>query len=272
VLNRDGLLELHAFDSFVALTASGVGGGSLVYSDLMVQPDDTFFKYFPAEISAEEMAPFYDRVRGTLHPSPMPERPPRTAVFERAVRSAGMPAARYPDLAVAWPSPDDTDRKASSSIFGCEYPGKRSMDRTYVPLALRYGADVRSLCEVVAVDRSRRGYRVRWLDHQAGTHAHADAQVVVLAAGTFGSLRLLYSARRDHSLEMPSALGRHFSLGGDMAASVAGFAGAGESGFGPCVGAAVFVQRHGEHRAPDLRGWCFSRCPADPGTTAPPRA
>lgn len=248
LLNRDGLLELHVFDRFVALTASGVGGGSLVYSDLMVEPDATFFKYFPAEISAEEMAPFYERVRQTLHPSPLPDRPPRTAVFERAVRSAGMPAARYPDLAVAWPSADDMNRKASSSIFGCEYPGKRSMDRTYVPLALSHGADVRSLCEVVVIERLRRGYRVRWLDHQARTNAHADAQVVVLAAGTFGSLRLLYSARQAHALEMPPALGRHFSLGGDMMASVAGFPGAGESEFGPCVGAAVFVERHGEHR------------------------
>jgi cholesterol oxidase len=122
------------------------------------------------------------------------------------------------------------------------------MDRTYMPLALGAGAEVRALCEVVSLQRTIHGYRVDWLDHGAGRRGHAEAALVVLAAGTFGTLRLLFSARRDHLLDLPPSLGRRFSLGGDMMGSISGFVGAGESEFGPCVGAAVFVERDGQHR------------------------
>jgi cholesterol oxidase len=65
----------------ITLTASGVGGGSLIYADVQTQPDDAFLDHFPAEISAAEMGPYYQRVREVLQPSPLPERPSRTAVF-----------------------------------------------------------------------------------------------------------------------------------------------------------------------------------------------
>jgi cholesterol oxidase len=249
VLSRDGLLELHLFDRLVALTASGVGGGSLIYADVLVEPDPAFFKYFPAEISAEEMRPYYQRVRETLRPSPLPERPRRTAVFERAVASAGLPPPQHPDLAVAWPPADTTSgRLASSILFGCEHAGKQSLDKTYVPLALRHGTDVRALSEVVRLERTRLGYRVTWLDHVARRHCHAAAPVVVIAAGTLGTLRLLSFAREQHSLALPSALGQRFSGGGDMMAFLDRFPGAGDSPYGPCVGAGIFVERNGEHR------------------------
>ena len=72
LLNRGGLLEIHRFARLIALTASGVGGGSLIYADVQAQPEDRFFDYFPAEISAQEMAPYYQRVRQMLQPSPLP--------------------------------------------------------------------------------------------------------------------------------------------------------------------------------------------------------
>lgn len=249
VLNRDGLLEVHLFDQLAALTASGMGGGSLIYADVLVEPDAAFFQYFPAEITAEEMRPYYRRVRETLRPSPLPERPPRTAVFERAAAFAGLPQAQYPDLAVAWPSADTAGiQPASSILFGCEHPGKRSLDKTYVSLALSRGADVRELCEVVALERTRRGYRVHWLDHAARRRGHADAPVVVVAAGTLGTLRLLFSSHANHALTLPLSFGRGFSVGGDMMAFLYRFPGAGESPYGPCVGAGIFTERDGEHR------------------------
>ncbi|MDQ4129753.1 MAG: FAD-dependent oxidoreductase, partial [Actinomycetota bacterium] len=58
-LQRDGLWEWHAFDRLHVLTASGVGGGSLVYTNIQEQPEDDFFRAFPPELSAEEMRPYY---------------------------------------------------------------------------------------------------------------------------------------------------------------------------------------------------------------------
>jgi hypothetical protein len=37
-----GLLELHAFERLDLVTGSGVGGGSLIYTNVLEAPDDEF--------------------------------------------------------------------------------------------------------------------------------------------------------------------------------------------------------------------------------------
>jgi len=251
VFNRGGLLAIHRSQRLTAVTASGVGGGSLIYADVQAQPDGAFFDYLPAEISDAEMHPYYQRVREALRPSPLPDRPARTVAFERAVASCGFAPVFRPELAVAWPPADATGRarRSSSYLLGCEYPGKRSLDRTYIPQAIGRGADVRSLSEVVALERGAGGYRVHWVDHAARRRYWAEAPLVVVAAGTLGTLRLLFAARdRDRSLQLPPALGRGFSVGGDMMMTVYDSPAAGESGYGPCPGAGILVAEDGELR------------------------
>lgn len=226
-------------------------GRSLIYADVQMQPDDAFFDHFPAEISAEEMRPYYQRVRQMLQPSPSPERPARTAVFERAVAAYGLPPAGHPDLAVAWPPTGTAGSPPPSTSFllSCDYPGKRSLDRTYLPLALRRGAELRSLSEAVALEGISTGYRVHWLDHADRRRYWAEAPLVVLAAGTFGTLRLLFTARdRDRTLALPAALGHRFSVGGDVLTLISRSPEAKDSPYGPCPGAALLVEQDGLHR------------------------
>lgn len=250
LLNRGGLLEIHRFARLTAVTASGVGGGSLIYADVQAQPDERFFDSFPAEITAQEMRPHYQRVCETLQPSPLPDRPARTVAFQRIAAACGLPPAFPADLAVAWPPADaGPARRASSYLLGCPYPGKRSLDKTYVAQAIGCGAEVRSLSEVTALERNAAGYRVHWTDHATRRRWWADAPLVVVAAGTLGTLRLLFAARdRDRSLELPPSLGHRFSVGADMMVVVDDSPDAGESSYGPCPGAGVPVAQDGEHR------------------------
>lgn len=101
-LHRDGLYEFHIFDRLTCAVASGVGGGSLVYTNMQVQPEDDFFDAFPAEITADEMRPHYESVREMLQPRPTPDRPTKAGAFERALQEAGLGEAIYPDLAIAF--------------------------------------------------------------------------------------------------------------------------------------------------------------------------
>lgn len=59
---------------------------------------------------------------------------------------------------------------------------------------------------------------MRWIDHRTGQEHEQHAPTLVLAAGTLGTLRLLYQARdRDRTLPgLPAALGRHFYPNGDV--------------------------------------------------------
>ena len=231
LLFRDGFLEVHRFEHLTAVTSSGVGGGSLHYTNIMAEPTAEFFDAYPDEITGEAMHPYFERVREMLRPSPIPHPAEKDRVFAEAVAAAGLPAAEYPELAVAWGKDPDRPEKVvnaagveqSTSTYqvdvfvGCEDGSKTSLDLTYVPLALRHGAELRPLCEVVAVGAAGQGYRVRYRDHRSGHERAEEAPRLVLAAGCLNTLQLLFAAReRDGALpRLPSALGRQFSVNGD---------------------------------------------------------
>src|SRR5690606_12483899 len=43
MLHDDGLFEFHRLEQLLAVTSSGVGGGSLVYTNILAQPGPEFF-------------------------------------------------------------------------------------------------------------------------------------------------------------------------------------------------------------------------------------
>jgi cholesterol oxidase len=210
------------------------------------------------------MDPYYAAVRDMLRPRQAPERPPRTTDFARAVVEAGLGEPEYPDLAVVFPtgspSPSPvinaagvtqrTSTYSGTDILGCEDRSKTTLDLTYLPLALRHGAEIRSLAEVTGIGRDASGYMVRWHDHVLGAERVLRTPRLVLAAGTFGTLRLLLAARdRDRSLpDLPERLGRGFTPNGDMAAVVYRSPLLDDAGRGPAFGAFARVRAQGRHR------------------------
>ena len=93
VYHPDGLLEYHRFEHLRVVTASGVGGGSHIYTGILDVPAPEFFDAFPEEIDAREMRPDYERVRQMLRPERTPTPRAKDRVFEEAVRAAGLAEA-----------------------------------------------------------------------------------------------------------------------------------------------------------------------------------
>jgi cholesterol oxidase len=237
LVNADGLYEMHAFEHLDVVTGSGVGGGSLIYTNVLEAPDAEFFDAFPDEITGGEMAPWFGRVRSVLRPSPIPVRPDKNQAFERATVEAGLGPPVYPDLGIMWSSdPARPEKRVNAAgvmqsscthcgccVMGCTERAKTTLDLTYVPIALRHGAELRPLCEVVAIGREDGRYRVRYRDHRTGAQQQVDAPRLVLAAGSLNTIRLLFQARDRHGAlpYLPPALGRHFSPNGDLLAIAA---------------------------------------------------
>jgi cholesterol oxidase len=237
-LHDDGLFELHRFEQLLTLTGSGVGGGSLVYTNIQAEPDPSLFDAFPAEINASELALAYQRVRAMLRPAPLPQRPDKNRAFERAVDEAAHTHPTYPDLAIAWgEDPARPQRVVNAAGFtqstcvhcgecmlGCPHLAKTTLDLTYVAAALQAGAELRALSEVVAIGELPRarggGYELRYVDRRDGRGREhtVRAAKLVLAAGTLNTLRLLFAARDRHrTLErLPMALGHGFSPNADL--------------------------------------------------------
>ncbi|MCW5828687.1 MAG: GMC family oxidoreductase [Deltaproteobacteria bacterium] len=264
LLNPDGLYEYHGFRHLDVVTGSGVGGGSLIYTSIMEQPEDDFFDAFPAEITPAEMQPYFGRVREMLRPRPMPDRPEKNAVFEQMVRSSGVGEVKYPDVAIQWrQSPDDAASTHNAAgvkqagcthcgmcVAGCNERAKTTMDLTYLPAALAAGAVIRPMSEVMAIGEVGQGYFVRYLDRITGQELTVNAHRVVLAAGSLNTLRLLFTCRdRLGTLpRLPESLGSHFSPNTDMGGLVYRTPKVTNSAYGAAFNSFVPVRKNGRYR------------------------
>ena len=231
-LNPGGMFDLRLMKDLSVLTAAGVGGGSLVYANVQLRaPPDVFEDpRWPAAINRAELDPYYDATEDALQPRPTPNEPdlPKIRGFQAVGDRAGRTAERLP-LAVHF----GADRRHPfSGVFqqgcanlgrcdaGCPVLAKNTVDITYVARAEAHRAEVYPLHEALRIDPPRRGagnWCVRFRDLQYRVAGEVEAPVLVLAAGTLGSTRLLLKNRRRLPGLSP-ALGTRFSGNGDALA------------------------------------------------------
>ena len=248
-----GLYEVWSFEHATAIVASGLGGGSLIYANVLLRKPPDSFEGWP--LGYDELAPHYQRVEAALSPQPYPAdvepyaSTPKTRAFADAAAAAGFEVER-PPLAIAFAAGDGPPapgvplapdgnlhgRPRRTCVLcgecdvGCNEGAKNTLDFNYLSAAQRSGARIRSCCEVVSLaPDGERGYSVRYLQHVSARAAHprhlldptdeldrtVAAKVVVLAAGSLGSTRLLLASRAALPRLSPQ-LGRRFSSNGDM--------------------------------------------------------
>ncbi|MBO8127661.1 MAG: GMC family oxidoreductase [Peptococcaceae bacterium] len=255
-----GLYQYHYFEDMDVVVASGVGGGSLVYANvLIVPPADVFATGWPAAITLSVLAPYYQRVREMLHPMPYPRAWSRTktrVMYQAAELTGRRENFKLPDLGVYWgqpgvPHPDPYGFGTSQTgcadlaecVTGCPIRAKNSLDLNYIALALRNGAECRPLHEVVTIAREGNEFTVYYLDRSRPVPEEGKvcASRVVLAAGTLGSTEILLKAVYKYRTLGPvsPALGRGFSGNGDIQATLIGIAPEVSFTTGPTITASI---------------------------------
>jgi len=279
---RHGLFEYQRFDGIDALTASGLGGGSLIYANVMLRKDADTFVADGLPIEAGELDSEYAAVEAMQRPEryPWTDRTPKTQGLLAAAQLTGLEAER-PPLAVAFGrhpgeplddgsgnlhgAPRETCRLCGACDIGCQLGSKHTVDLTYLSAAVDAGAQVRACCEATTLDRVDGAWRVRYRQHVAARGGHPEhlldpiaearrevvAKRVVLAAGTFGSTGLLLRNR----LALPGLsprLGRGFSGNGDLLMFLRGADRYLDPATGPVITA---MARIGDARSPSGRGF-----------------
>lgn len=175
-----GLYNVWSFDKVDAIVSSGLGGGSLIYANVMLEKPAAWFTQPSPDDGADEtwsfahadLAEHYAAVRDILHVEPMPaplaaRHSPKTGRFLAASESEG----RYAPLAVRFRGADGeaadgaalspepygsifgAPRRTSCRMigecdFGCNEGAKSSMDHTYLSKAHFLGAKIHVLTEV----------------------------------------------------------------------------------------------------------------------------
>lgn len=202
-------------------SGTGVGGSTLHYTAYTprAQPDDFRIRtdFGVGEdwpLNFEDIEPYYDEVEqflGVSGPSPYPWGPARKQAYalaplpingagqlmERGCKQVGIqtsPAANAA-LSAGYYQEGVGYRPACANRgfcqAGCNIGAKASMDVTYIPLAMQYGAEIRPECFVTQLVKNSAGKISEVIYVRNGQEERQRCRFVFLCAGTIETARLL---------------------------------------------------------------------------------
>ncbi len=220
-----GIQRIHWLNDVLILAGAGVGGGSLVYANVLYVPPAQFFtdpQWGDITDWAAELAPYYrqaERMLGVVDENPC-EGPVEELMRETAEslgvghtfrktpvgvffgrEGAAEPGSTVPDPFFGGVGPARTGcTQCGNCMVGCRVGAKNTLVKNYLALAERLGVHIeplRTVVDVRPVDPAdlARGWRVTsertgaWVDKDPQT---VTARDVVLSAGTWGTQALLH--------------------------------------------------------------------------------
>src|SRR6266403_2871728 len=243
-----GWADLRRFKGMAVIAGAGVGGGSLIYANVSaVPPPSVFNAGWPSEITFLGLQPYYASVASMLDSRPVPENQwsPRVQLMRYAAIKLGQAERfRAADIAVSFDDDLHYDFNVEPDIgnskrfvnkhgveqgtcahlgecdIGCRADAKNTLDKNYLHIAERNGAEIRRLHLVTQIEAIPGGYRVSYKELREGTSVpgSATAERVIVAAGSMGSTELLLQCR-DLLGTLPNlspSLGKHWSSNGDF--------------------------------------------------------
>lgn len=241
--HRLGLYEMKQFAALQGLVAAGVGGGSLIWANVVVKAhEQAFSEIWPKGTDLKSLERYYDYALPYLRPRSTPALEAsqfngdlgqllRAKLLQNA--ASKLNANWQPlDLAVSFSDPENVQPNGFGASLqkgcnmcglctaGCPQGAKNSVDLTYIAEAQALGAELRPLQEASFIEPVDGGYRIRvrkYSEDGAAKHDSVYARNVIVACGTFGSTQLLLKSRAAGYLPaLSSALGSRFSINGNV--------------------------------------------------------
>ncbi|HMJ16683.1 MAG TPA: GMC family oxidoreductase N-terminal domain-containing protein, partial [Polyangiaceae bacterium] len=261
-----GLVDFRNLGAMQCVQAAGFGGGSLIYANVQLQPPASAFESWPAEYRGPNtLQPEFERAAEVLDARPLPaplrqQIPKARAMRNAAERLGRKPSAEndsdffYPPLAIHFGEPftnrfgkeQGTCNSCGNCIAGCPERAKNTLDFNYLACAEQCGVEVRTLSEVLHLERGEPdGYVVVYFDHIEGRERRIHAEYVFLAAGAIGSTELLLRSKQAlaRGQEDPKSglahLGERFFANGDALGVVFDCSEAAQAAEGPTITTAL---------------------------------
>ncbi|GAA3954709.1 GMC oxidoreductase [Gordonia caeni] len=231
-----GLVDAVVGENMTALAPAGLGGGSLIYQGMSLQPSQAVFEeHLPAALDWPTLdRVHYPRVARMLGlavaPDSLVRRPEYQAArtFAARARRAGKPVSKIP-MPIDWNyalaelrgemRPAYTD---GSGALGVNNGGKHSVDVTYLKQARATGRlTVATQHEVTDVGRGPDG---RWVVHVNRTDLHGrilerkvlTTPTLIMSAGSVHTTRLLVRAKASGAIaDLPDGIGSGWGTNAD---------------------------------------------------------
>lgn len=258
IVSKDnhGLFDVRLFEHIDALVCAGLGGGSLIYANVFLQPPEEVFDHnWPETCKKDVLQPYYKVAKSVLGSRPIPQNDdPRRKIVRTELFSEFAKHDKHDSELVDinvffgndFNNPLDIGVQEknrygaiqTSCVYcaecdlGCNTHSKNTVDLNYLFVAENeHHAEIKT--EVMAekivplnaqgeADPSangEHGYQVFWLDlNENKVERSAVTHRVIVSAGTLGSNELLMRCR-DIFKTLPNIstnLGKHFSGNGDF--------------------------------------------------------
>ena len=218
-----GIQRIHLLRNVMILAGAGVGGGSLNYANTLYVPPEPFFNDAQWKDITDwrgELMPHYDQAQRMLGVVTNPTVTDADKIMQQVADDMGVgdtwvptpvgvffgndgektPGKTVPDPYFGGAGPARTGCiECGSCMTGCRYGAKNTLLKNYLGLAEKAGAHVRAMSTVTdfhqrpddlwEVRTVRTGSKLR-RGRRTVTATH-----VVLAAGTYGTQRLLFKMR-----------------------------------------------------------------------------
>jgi cholesterol oxidase len=225
-----GFMELSLLPDVLVMRWSGVGGGSLGYANVLVEPDDMMFEN-PAWRDLGDwralLRPHYALAKRMLGRNLVPQLTPADEVLRKVAERLDRGATFCPvNVGVYFGNPGEEVSDpyfngegparvgciyCGACMIGCQHNAKNSLPKNYLYFAEKKGVEVRSLARVLDVtpvrlpDDSGTNYHLRYRHSTRflGKDNYVLARNVIISAGVLGSLQLLFHCR-DVSRSLPN--------------------------------------------------------------------
>ncbi|KMO77226.1 cholesterol oxidase [Mycolicibacterium chubuense] len=222
-LGMFGIQRIHLLNNVMILAGAGVGGGSLNYANTLYVPREPFFndpQWRDITDWRSELLPHYDQAQRMLGVVTNPTFTDADRIMKEVADDMGVgdtwvptpvgvffgpdgektPGKTVPDPYFGGAGPERTGCiECGSCMTGCRFGAKNTLVKNYLGLAERAGATVRPMTTVTDFSQRPDGtWQIRtvrtgsWLRRTRRTFT---ANQVVLAAGTYGTQRLLFKMR-----------------------------------------------------------------------------
>jgi cholesterol oxidase len=205
-----GLFDVWSFGGFDSVVSSGLGGGSLIYANVLLRKDENWFVhedplpgggYESWPVTRAQLERHYKDVEDMMGATPYPLDQPeyadtaKTHAMQDAAAELGL-KWQLPKLAVSFAPKHDGEpgiglpiadpaygnlhrmtRKTCNLCgecdIGCNEGAKNTLDHTYLSAAQHHGADLRTRHEVRAIrPHPGGGYEVDYVEHDLLREGH----------------------------------------------------------------------------------------------------
>jgi len=212
-----GIQNITLLKGVMVLHGTGVGGGSLVYANTLMRPDDSVFEdpsWNPSVAWSRELAPHYDMARRmlgvTTNPALLEGEEALRRVGERMGAASsfhatevgvffGTPNEKVPDPYFSGAGPERAGCVlCGGCMVGCRYLAKNTLDQNYLYFAERFGTRVFPETRATRIVPTGGGFEVETKSTTAffaRKGPRLRARRVVLAAGVLGTVELLLKNR-----------------------------------------------------------------------------